>query len=189
MTKLRKLFSKDKFFGSTSGLEGQLSIEERKLLYTTALETKPELSLECGTWKGLGSTFFIAEALKKNNKGHLHTFEVDPELHATAVKCLKKKKVDSYVTCHLADFLTTVKSMHFKRVGFVFLDGPEDAEYQLQCLTYLESVMTEGGVVFLHDTKKEKCRLVHSHVASNPVWRKFVELDTSTGMMGLRFTR
>jgi hypothetical protein len=48
-------------------MDGQLTIEERKFLHTTVLAEKPSLVFEIGTWKGGGSTWQIATALKSNN--------------------------------------------------------------------------------------------------------------------------
>jgi predicted O-methyltransferase YrrM len=177
------------FFSSTSGDQGQLSPDERRLLYQTVPHDKPDTCLECGTWKGLGSTFYIASALKRNRTGMLYTFEVDKDLYTTAVAKLKERKVDRFVKCHLADFIHSVSKYDFASIDFAFLDGPEDGQYQLDCLMLIEGRMGPGRAVVLHDWKAEKNRLTREYVANTAKWSVEKSLDTVTGICLLRKAR
>ena len=48
---------------------GQMSTEERRAIFDTIRQYKPQTVFDIGTWKGLGSTYIVAEALFKNQSG------------------------------------------------------------------------------------------------------------------------
>src|SRR5574341_2423002 len=67
-------------------LPGQLWYADRALLFDSVRRYRPRFVFEVGTWKGGGSTLFIAQALFENGTGILHTIDVDPQLHAEATE-------------------------------------------------------------------------------------------------------
>ena len=65
---------------------GQLYVDDRRWLYETVLALKPQMALETGTWKGGGSTFYIASALRDSECGGvLYSIETDVVVFAAAV--------------------------------------------------------------------------------------------------------
>jgi predicted O-methyltransferase YrrM len=65
---------------SRRGVEMDQSIQvaRRAGWYATIRATKPEVLVETGTDKGLGSCV-IAEAIRRNGVGHLYTIDIEPE--------------------------------------------------------------------------------------------------------------
>ncbi len=93
------------FYEGCIHIEGQLWYEERKLLYRTLREYKPENVFEVGTWLGVGSTYFIAQALFLNGRGKLYTIESDIDLYRSAVQSYHKYLafLEPYVEFNLGD--------------------------------------------------------------------------------------
>src|SRR5947207_2106454 len=56
-------------FEGHAAIPGQLWSADRELLYQTVRWAKPLRSFEVGTWRGGGSTLFIAQALYANGMG------------------------------------------------------------------------------------------------------------------------
>lgn len=139
---------------------GQLWLLDRKLLWNTVRELKPKLAVETGTWKGGGSTFFIASAMAKNGFGKLYSVEGNPEMFNEAVKSYhgptaKWPHLRDHVDFNFGDsvqvysgFVDALKR-NGKQLDFVFLDGGEDvtsAEFDL-----LAPMVRVGGVLASHD--------------------------------------
>jgi len=140
-------------FTFPDSLAGQLFAKERKALYDSIKDRRPEMCLECGTWSGLGSTYFLAHALKENDLGRLHTFDVKPweKYGRTPEENLIHFELADRVSFHLEDFIEGVKKLDLNKVDFVFLDGPEESDYTLNSFLFLEDLMPQGSVVFVHD--------------------------------------
>jgi len=157
---------------------------ERTLLYKTVLELKPQWALEIGTWKGGGSTYQIASALKENGFGELVTCEPDKEMHNIAKNTYEVelkgefpvKLVNDYshnVIDHLLQNNTTP--------DFVLMDGPEDPEVCLNDLKALEVRMRKDSIVTFHDWDlgmradgliSTKSQLVRPYIESSPLWER-----------------
>ena len=142
-----------KDFTFPNSLTGQLFPEERKALYDSIKDCRPEICLECGTWSGLGSTYFLAHALKENDFGELHTFDIKLwEKHGrTPEENLIHFELADRVSFHLEDFTEGVKKLNLNKVDFAFLDGPEESDYTLNSFLLLEDLLHQGSVVFVHD--------------------------------------
>jgi predicted O-methyltransferase YrrM len=136
---------------------GQLLRAERTALHQTVLDLRPEVCLEVGTWKGAGSTLQIAAALSINNKGHLHTCEPDPLLHATASAYYGPDgpgaDFATFLTLHKKTSGELIQQLanSGRRIDFAFFDGPEDADVALQDFLALQPLTKPGAVLAVHD--------------------------------------
>jgi predicted O-methyltransferase YrrM len=134
---------------------GQLWLDDRKMLWTTVRELKPEIAVESGTWRGGGSTFFIASAMHRNGFGVLHTFECNAAMHAEAKMRYEGpwRHLRPHVRLHHGDSVLMIprvfEQLKHPRIDFVFIDGGEDAvkgEFMI-----LWPRLRVGGVLCSHD--------------------------------------
>lgn len=170
--------------------QGQLNPEERQLVYETVLELKPKVCIECGTWKGGGSTFFIASALHELNYGVLLTWEIEPEFHKAALEFYSTKdELEGHIVFINADFNIGIKEF-FTTIDFALLDGPDTPEYNVESLKLLEQKMKIGGVVILHDWKYEKCRGIREYLQTETPWEIITILEnTETGLAKIKLIK
>lgn len=80
-------------------MDGQLWPAERQFLHDAVVSARPNIVLEVGTWKGGGSTWQIATALKELKHGHLHTCEINSDFYIEAKKIYDNDEWRPYVTC------------------------------------------------------------------------------------------
>jgi predicted O-methyltransferase YrrM len=132
---------------------GQLWLDDRKALWRIVRTLQPALSVETGTWKGGGSTFFISSALYANGGGHLYTVEDNREMVEIAVKNYDTKW--SHLTPHLKMFHGDSievygRVLKGKRLDFVFIDGGNNpiAEREFELLG---PMVRKGGILASHD--------------------------------------
>tara|TARA_R100001377_G_scaffold82861_1_gene63676 strand:+ start:412 stop:945 length:534 start_codon:yes stop_codon:yes gene_type:complete len=146
--------------------EGQLHPEERAYLQEVIQVSKPNVSLECGTWKGWGSTLSIFKGLQHNGQGVLYSFEVYEPFYSQAVQSFADVEDSStYLNFFLEDFIKGVKNLGLSSVDFCFFDGPEDGDYSYEAFLLVDSLMEKGDMCF-HDWKTEKCRRLRELVES-----------------------
>jgi len=166
---------------------GQMHPIERKLIYDVVRQTQPAICVECGTWKGAGSTFFIANALEENQKGILHTWEPDTALYEFAVKFYEDKPLlKNRIKSYNSDFLEGIKQ--FPVIDFALLDGPDLPDFTLALVKHLETVMVKNTFVIVHDWNVDKCLTLKPYLQSNQTnWKIVHEINnTSTGMCCFR---
>lgn len=162
-------------------MEGQMWPEERHFLYSAVLECDPAIALEVGTWKGGGSTFQIATALKHLSKlriicnettntpdvinknemraiasiknGILHTCEVNEDFFAEAVAGFSNSSLSKHIIFYNSPSTTIIKQLiTTKQIPqFVFFDGPEDPELNLNDFKLLDNHLQVGAYFCMHD--------------------------------------
>lgn len=156
-------------------LSGQLWYAERKLLYETVRRQRPRQCFEIGTWRGGGSTLFMAQALHDNGSGRLHTIETDGQLHQEAVNNYTAllPHLLPYVTFHLGNYrdiygriLTDAVS-----VDLALLDGAENAEQTLAQYRFFLPHTAPGSLLLIHDWFTDKARLVRPHLEDTRQWK------------------
>lgn len=144
-------------------MEGQLWPEERKFLYNAVVECDPMVVLEVGTWKGGGSTLTIATALHDlHNSSNfydismnktLYTCEVDNELYTTAINQFAGSKFSRSVKFHNIPSTELIKHLiaSYNIPQFVFFDGPEDPQLNLDDFKLLDEYLLPGSYFCMHD--------------------------------------
>lgn len=159
---------------------GQLHAAERKLLYDTVSEIKPKKIIELGTWKGMGSTYFMARAILDNKiDGTIHTYEINEQFQKEAISNLHNAGVDQIIKFHLGDFLTKFNETN---IDLAFLDGPENSAYTLQAFNLVSKVIKDNGVIVFHDWKIEKCREMREYLRNNHIWVIDTFIDSEVGI-------
>lgn len=149
---------------------------ERRLLHKTIRAYRPLTCAEVGTWKGGGSTFFTALALRENGAGKVHTWETDPGLYETARSAYARvlPELAAHVSFHFGDYR---EGPALPDIDCLMLDGPEDARSTFEQLRFFESSMRPGSVLLVHDWHTEKARLVRPLVEDDARFRIVARVD------------
>jgi len=163
------------FYEGHPKLHGQLWYQDRKLLYDTARIYKPIHCFEIGTWKGGGSTFFIAQGLFKNRRGKLYTIEIVAEYYKEAIDKYNTylPHILPYVKFHFGDYQNvysdTLKSIG--KIDFLFLDGAENAEETERQYEFFSPFLKTGTLLAIHDWLTEKAKLIKPQIESSAQWK------------------
>jgi len=184
---------------------GQLADVERRYLYDLVRVTRPQIVVESGTWKGGGSTLFLANALADNADGELHSWESHEPFHREATSFYRRqKRLRDRVHLHLGDFVRAAEGFSnsfISGTGVVFLDGgdetpegklklPEDqypaASENVRSFQLLSPRLQPGTHLLLHDWGVQGgrgmfVRQVLERDGFGP-WRIVEVLKTGTGM-------
>lgn len=177
------------FYEGHPRLRGQLWYAERKLLYETVREYRPELCFEIGTWRGGGSTLFISQALHDNGGGVLHTVEISKEFHDEAVANYRTylPHLLPHVAFHLGDYATSYRQILEEKKGldFLILDGAEDGQETLDQYNFFLPYITSGTVFMVHDWFTEKTRLLRPLLENAREWNimKLLVPPVSVGLV------
>jgi predicted O-methyltransferase YrrM len=177
------------FFEGHPAMRGQLWYSERKLLYSTIRCYRPEVCFEIGTWKGGGSTLFIAQALYENGGGQLHTIEVDKSFFDEARQdyAFHLPHLDPHVVFHIGDYREEYGKIlpAVKQVDFLLLDGAEDAEETMRQYEVFIPYLKGGSLLMAHDWFSEKARLLRPIVEQGKEWeiKSVLAPPRSVGLM------
>lgn len=177
------------FYEGHPRLRGQLWYAERKLLYETVREYRPELCFEIGTWRGGGSTLFIGQALQENGIGVLHTVEISKEFYDDAVANYQAylPHLMPHIAFHLGDYKLIYKEIleQKKKIDFLILDGAEDGQETLDQYNFFLPYMKQGAILVVHDWFTEKTRLVKPTLENANEWRilRMLEPPASVGLV------
>lgn len=168
-------------------MEGQMTKEEREFIKNSVSLCKPEFLVECGTWKGGGSTLAIGEAIHDQNKGMLYTFEQNKEIYDIAQTDFQKEHpgIAKYIKFHNDDFIEGLQRLKLLRIDFALLDGPGTRKnncYMVKALEVVGNLMSNGGIVILHDWNKIKCEIVKSVIFCSGEWNVDAVIDTEMGI-------
>ena len=160
-------------------IPGQMWFEERRQLYEFVRRLRPARCFEVGTWLGGGSTLAIARALRDNGSGHLHTIEVDPDVHRQTVDRWERHLSDlrPFVEFHVGNYRELFPPLISEGVDFFVLDGAEDGEETMEQFRFFEEHSHVGTGLFAHDWETEKARLVRPALEHSERW----ELDAVLG--------
>ncbi len=181
-------------------MRGQLLPEERKFLYNSIITIKPNLVLEIGTWRGGGSTYQIAEALLFNNSGKLVTCETNTDFYREALSIYDCDKWNDIVDCRNVNSSVLIKELIDKGdiPDFLFFDGPEDPESNLEDFLHLEQYLSDDSYFCAHDwdlgtridgLKSIKSKLIRPYVENSDKWIiiKSLSYPVSVGIVLARY--
>jgi MMP 1-O-methyltransferase len=119
-----------------------------EFLYSLIRLHRPEIAVEIGTYKG-NAAIAIAQALKDNNKGRLHTIDpFDQEIVRTAVR---KSGLDCQVKYHNGYSQDVIPGLELPRIDFAFIDGDHSYESVKRDVELISDLVPAGGVVVFHD--------------------------------------
>ena len=165
--------------------DGQASAYERLYMYNLVKEIKPLLSLECGTWKGGGSTFSIHKALTEINDGKFHTFEVNQEFYESAISKFPQKC--QFIELHLQSFVDYASTLESESVDLVLVDSVDDPVLNKQVLLETFRVLKPKGHILIHDfpdyedIQINEIEVVKDYLKNNFVFVNY--LENTTGLM------
>ena len=166
----------------------QVSDDESDLIYNAVQGENPTVCLECGTSNGEGSTHAILQALFENGNGTLFTFEVHKDRFEMAQKRFNEDfpHLGKRVVLSNEEFDKGVEKLDLDVIDFAFLDGPNNAAYDLYIFQMIEPKVKVDGVVVLHDWNIKKCKELKKYIGASDQWIVEKVLKTKTGICQVR---
>lgn len=129
---------------------------------------RPERVLEIGTFTGY-SAICLAQGLLPD--GHLHTIEIDEELHEIASRYFKKAGLADKITQHIGEASGIIPSLN-ETFDLVFIDADKpnyEAYYDLVFdkvrpggYIIADNVLYNGEVVLPKEERSKNARAIHS---------------------------
>lgn len=131
-----------------SPYNGEMLPYERYRLHNWILEIKPKVVFEVGTGNGGGSTYYIANALKKLENGGL-IYTCDPERKINEILLSDFKNITYY---HKPSFEMLELLINQNIIpDFIMFDGPENPDIALKDIKFLEQYIDENTHFAMHD--------------------------------------
>lgn len=170
------------FFEGCLSIPGQMYVADRKALFDAILQHKPVYCFEVGTYTGGGSTFFLASAFARLERGKVITLEADEQMRNHAVGAYRQFLPG---LLPFVEFLHGGQPSHFMPyieggdgiVECVFLDGAEDDRETLEQYEFFAPFFRPGSILMAHDWNTEKARLLKPIIADGGLWSIEVELN------------
>ena len=170
---------------------GQMYWRERKAIYETIINHKPNRCFEIGTYNGGGSTYFVSSALHHNNFGKLYTSESDPRLYGRAVdfyssKLPNQKRFIEFLNS--SDFNCFLPFVN-EGVDLFILDGAEHARETVDQYEFFMKYTHSGTIMIVHDWHTEKMRLLKDMIFDE--WNLLEEINQphSVGLRIFQFNQ
>lgn len=113
-------------------------------------DTRPDLVVEVGTAIGY-SGLWIADVLRRQGRGRLLTFDIDPERAAEAGKNFGRAGLDPWITQYVGDARELLKSVKGP-IDLLFLDGGYSNYYP--CLLSCRSELRDGALLVADNAAK-----------------------------------
>lgn len=150
---------------------GSISPEMGQLLHALVRVLRPSIMVEVGTLFGY-STLCIAQALKDNCMGSLHSFDLflrenynnvtnnsaDDAGLVFVQNQLKLANLDNIVTLHRGDseknLLKAFEGTEHK-IDVAFIDGCHFIRGVLRDFSAVDRFLVDGGIIILHDTEPD----------------------------------
>jgi hypothetical protein len=127
---------------------GEMLPFERFKLYNWILEAKPKIVFEVGTGDGGGSTYYIAEAIKKlNNDGVIYTCDPIRIINENILKNFDNIKYFQKNSNQMIKQLIENSIIP----DFIMFDGPENPEIAYDDIKFLENHIKNGTYFSMHD--------------------------------------
>lgn len=154
-------------FGNQMAVE----LEVGELLAGIVRAMKPKIIIETGTYKGF-STLMIASALKRNERGHLYTIDLND--WKVLEEC-RKFELDSFVTFIQGDSRLAIRELIAKidNVDFLWLDADHTKKSILEELEAALPAIRPGALIAFHDTIlfKEEADAIKEIEHRFPTWQ------------------
>lgn len=113
---------------------------------------RPKIVVEAGTYLGHGAVW-MGKALRWNGIGHLWT--ADP-YDTCQAGLIADEKLDEWVTYCATDYLEMIEGMPPIDMAYIDASGPgHDASLRLIHLEATIPKLSDGGMIFVDDTKKD----------------------------------
>lgn len=153
------------YFDGLDSSTGSVTEAEALLLYALVRAIKPEVVVEIGTSYGF-SALHIAQALKDNGRGHLHTAEINEGRRREAIGNIAEAELSAFVSFY--DRIPLALS----RIDIAFLDGAHDEDSLRE---YLQQVQN-ARLILVHDAAWQD----HCERAINGSHRRMIMLPTDS---------
>jgi predicted O-methyltransferase YrrM len=170
-------FNRDRF-------EGQMSPNERVVLYAAIMDRQCKNVWEVGTCRGGGSTYYIATALENlNDGGMLYTVDDTKEFYDYAQALYGEKGALNYLrhrVCFnfgnaLKVFPTLLANKSIKNPDAVLLDGEDDSIECLYQFCMFRPYLGIGALAIFHDWNCGKTNYVRPTIVNDVDWKQIAE--------------
>lgn len=169
------------FFEGCKGNPGQMFLAERRGLYETILKYTPRHCLEIGTYTGGGSTFFLASAFARLQRGKVITTEVDAGIHKGCKQFYQSRlpRLLPHVEFVLGSNLKVFRPYLADGLDCFFLDGAEDASQTVEQYNFFEPYCSTGTIMMAHDWNTDKMKGLRDFLpkAAKVNWREERHLE------------
>ena len=153
---------------------GGTEIETLWLLWALLRITKPQLVLETGTFRGIG-TFALASALKENGRGKLLSLEMDEDKAIETYNSLKETDLADFLEIINQDSLEFIEQLDTQKFkfDFAFFDSTNNLRPTEFKMLYEKGGLT--NLVAFHDTSRLREKTFINESAPQDVY--VAELD------------
>jgi predicted O-methyltransferase YrrM len=148
-----------------------IELEVGELIYALVRALKPEHVVETGTHKGF-STLMVAQALKDNQRGHLHTIDIVD--YGVMAEC-GRFGLENQVTFIVGESSAVIPSLigRIPRIDFLWLDADHGTDSVLREVEAATPLLGTGSYIALHDTISDprEAAAVREIVRIHPRWQ------------------
>jgi predicted O-methyltransferase YrrM len=127
--------------------------ESQRFLYFLVRELRPDRVLELGTAHGLSGLHMLA-AFEENQRGHLHTVEIDPTRRELAVQAFERffphNKRWTSIESSFSGVLPRL-AQELEPLDLIFEDGPHTREVTLEAFEQTIDYLRPNGVYVVDD--------------------------------------
>lgn len=138
---------------------GATELEYLTLIHAIAHVEKPQLVLETGAYKGIGS-LALAAALSVNGFGMLHSLEIDPQRIEDARANIRAfdPLLLEMVTFHETDSLEWLEAYEGPPFQMAFFDSELHLRHRELEIMLRRSLLDTGAIAIFHDTSRHRGR-------------------------------
>jgi predicted O-methyltransferase YrrM len=152
---------------------GQYDWFSAQVLYCLVRLLKPQSIVEVSTSSGY-STLIQATALKRNQSGRLHTFEIDPELASAAAAAFRRFGLEEVVNLYVGDArVETNRLAGLPQPYILFLDSLHTEEFARWFINRWVLDAPADTLFHVHDVMPAAARV---RIDGKPPWTSFDEL-------------
>lgn len=147
---------------------GQYDWFSAQVLYCLIRYVKPQSIIEVSTSSGY-STLVQSLALKRNQFGVIHTFEINQKLASSAGEVFRRFQVDDVVSIHLGDArIESDQIMELPPPGMLFLDSLHTEEFARWFINRWVSIAPVDALFQVHDVMPPNARV---RFDNGPPWK------------------
>ena len=165
---------------------GQYDWFSAQVLYCLVRLVKPQSIVEVSTSSGY-STLVQAIALKKNQSGLIHTFEINSELASAALAVFRQFEVDDMVKIYMGDArVESQKLSTLAQPSILFLDSLHTEDFARWFIDRWVLDAPAGTLFQVHDVMPPLARV---RFDDGPPWPTMTKFKKGLRDLGRRFLR
>ena len=142
-----------------------------RLLYSLVISFQPKICIDIGTFVG-SSVLWIARGLEENNKGKVHTIEIEKKWLDIAKQNIQEAELGNRINFILGDSEKILPTYNFEgQIDLLFLDNGNKSLYFKDFET-IKNKLSNDAIIIAHDTGYN-----NPFVSATP-FREFIEKES-----------